>query len=63
MTETEKNSKIIIEAQKKWPHKPIICSFLGGKLTQPGIELLEKNNIPNYPDLKRAARAINSLIR
>ena len=63
MTETEKNSKIIIEAQKKWPHKPIICSFLGGKLTQPGIKLLEKNNIPNYPDLKRAARAINSLIR
>jgi len=63
MTETEKNAKIIVEAKKKWPGKPIIGCFLGGKFTRPGINLLEKNNIPNYPDLKRAARAMKALIK
>ncbi|XOB41885.1 MAG: acetate--CoA ligase family protein [Candidatus Nealsonbacteria bacterium] len=63
MTETEKNAKIIIEAKRKWPEKPIICCFLGGKFAQPGIKLLEENKIPNYPDLKRAAISIKALIK
>lgn len=63
MTEVEKNAKIIIEAKKKWPQKSIICCFMGGKFTEIGIKLLEKNNIPNYPDLKRAALATKALIR
>ncbi len=62
MTEVEKNAKIIGRAKKKWPKKPIICAFLGGKITKKGIEILEKNKIPNYPDLKRAVRAMKVLI-
>lgn len=62
MTEVEKNAKIIVEAKRKWPEKPIICCFLGGKLTSPGIKILEKNKIPNYPDLKRAAISMKALI-
>jgi len=62
MTEPEKNAKIIIEAQKKWPEKPIICALLGGKFSQAGFKLIEKNKIPNYSDLKRAALAIKTLI-
>ncbi len=63
MTEVEKNAKIIIEAKKRWPKKAIVSSFLGGKLTRPGIKLLEENKIPNYSDLKRAAQAMRSLIK
>jgi len=63
MTEVEKNAKIIIGAQKKWPTKPIISVFLGEKFSQPGIDLLEKNRIPNYSNLKMAALAMKNLIK
>lgn len=63
MTEVKKNVKIIIEERKKWPKKPIISVILKGKLSQEAIKLLEKNKIPNFPDLKRAALAMRALIR
>ncbi len=63
MTETEKNAKMIIRARKKWPNKPIISCFMGGKFTKPGIDLLEKNKIPNYLDPYRAVLAIKALIK
>lgn len=62
MTEPIKNAKIIIEAKKRYPKKPIVTVFMGGKLTNPSIKLLEKNKIPNYSDPIRAARAIRALI-
>ncbi len=62
MTEVEKNAKIIIRASKKWLDKPIVCSFLGGKLTKPGIDILENNKIPNYNDVAKAVQAMDSLI-
>ncbi|MBU3964660.1 CoA-binding protein [Patescibacteria group bacterium] len=62
MTEPIKNAKIIIEAQKKWPQKPIVAAFIGGELTEPAVKILEKNHIPNYPDPRRAVIAIKSLI-
>jgi acyl-CoA synthetase (NDP forming) len=61
MTEPEKNAKMITEAKKKYPEKPIICCFLGGKITKKGIDILEKNKIPNYSDLRRAVRVFKSL--
>lgn len=62
MTEIKKNAKIIIDIKKKYPNKAIVCAFLGGKLTKPGVDFLEKNKIPNYPDLKRAAKSMSSLL-
>ena len=61
MTEPIKNAKIIIETKKKYPKKPIVAVFMGGKFTNPAINLLEKNKIPNYSDPLRAAHAIKSL--
>jgi acetyltransferase len=63
MTEAEKNAKIIIEAQKKWKNKSIVTVFLGEKLSKSGIDLLEKNRIPNYSNLKMAALAIKNLTK
>jgi len=62
MTEVKKNAKIIIEAKRKWPKKPIVCAFLGGKFTQKGVKILEKNKIPNYQDLKQAVLALRYLV-
>ena len=62
MTEPEKNAKIVIAAKKKYPKKPIVCSFLGDKLTKKGIKILENNKIPNYNDPLKAVKAIKTLI-
>jgi len=62
MTKPIENAKMIIEAHKKYPKKPIICCFLGGKLTASGIKLLERNKIPNFLELKRGALAMKALI-
>ncbi|MEA3453273.1 MAG: CoA-binding protein [Patescibacteria group bacterium] len=62
MTEPIKNAKIIINAKKRYPNKPIVTVFMGGKLTNPSINLLEKNKIPNYSDPMRAAHAFKALI-
>lgn len=61
MTEPLKNAKILIEARKKYAQKPIIASFMGGKLSSKAAGLLEKNRIPNFFDPQEAALAIKSL--
>ena len=63
MTTVEKNAKIIIRARKKWPDKPIVTLFMGGKNISKGIDILEKNKIPNYFDPKEAALAMKALIK
>jgi len=57
------NAKIIINAKKLFPKKAIITCFLGGNLSKKAVELLEKNKIPNYPDLKRAITALNIIVK
>jgi len=61
MTDPVENAKMIIEAKKLFPEKPIICFFLGGKMSYEAIELLENNHIPNFSDLKDGITAIKSL--
>jgi acetyltransferase len=63
MTDPDENAKIIVELKKKFPKKPIICFFLGGKMSDEAIILLEENHIPNYSDLKRGIIAIKSLVK
>ena len=62
MTDAEKNAKIIVELQNKFPLKPIICCFVGNVLIKKASNYLEENKIPNYSDPKRAIRAMKSLI-
>jgi acetyltransferase len=63
MTEHEKNAKIIIEIKKKYPLKPVVCCFLGGPLVSSAVKMIEESGIPNYPDVKRAVKSINALIK
>jgi len=63
MTDVKKNAETISALARKYKEKPIICCFMGGKLTLPGIEILRKNNIPNYNDPYLAVLAMKALIR
>jgi acetyltransferase len=63
MTNPIGNAKVILEAKRIFPEKPIICFFLGGEKSEESIRHLEENNIPNYGELKRGILAIKSLIK
>ena len=63
MTDPLENAKIIIEMKKLFPEKPIICFFLGGKMSAEAIKILEENHIPNYSEIKRGVIAIKALIK
>ncbi len=60
-TESEKDALAVIKARKKYPTKPVICVFMGGKFIQKAVNLLNKAGIPNYGDLKKAALAMKAL--
>lgn len=62
MTQPMKNAKVIIEAKKKFPNKPIICVYMGGKRSQEAAKLLEQNGIPDYNDPYKAAKAMRVLV-
>jgi len=62
MTDPEEDAKVIIEAQKEYPDKPVICTYMGGHFTKAGIKLLERNSIPDYNDPKKAVMAMKALI-
>lgn len=62
MTNSIENAKAIVESSRKYPEKPIICFFLGGKISREAIKYLEDNKIPNYSDLKRGILAIKALV-
>jgi len=61
MTEALENARVIIEAHNSFPSKPIVCFFLGGKISQEAIKLLQENKIPNYSELKRGIKSLSFL--
>jgi len=63
MTNPEKDAEIIIEAHKKYPNKPIICTYMGGKYSKHGINTLETHNIPDFNDVSKAAKAMWALVK
>jgi acetate---CoA ligase (ADP-forming) len=62
MTNPMEDAKIIIEAHKKYPLKPVICVYMGGKFSLDGIKHLEEHCIPDYNDPAKAARAMKALL-
>jgi len=63
MTNPQEDARVIIEAHKKYPNKPIICVYMGGKFSKRGVMMLEAEGIPDYNDLRKAARAMWALIK
>ena len=62
MTDPEQNAKIVVAAKQKYPDKPVLCVYMGGKFSQRGINMLEDADIPDYNDPKKVAMAMKVLI-
>lgn len=63
MTETLENTRIIVEAHKKFPTKPILCTYVGGRFSKLSIEHLEAHKIPDFNDVRKTARVMSALVR
>lgn len=63
MTEPVKNAKIIARLQKKFPCKPIVCCFMGGKINSEANIVFQKNRIANFSDPKRAVKAMEAIVK
>jgi len=61
ITEPEMTAKVIIEAKRKNPDKPIVTSFLGGKSIEKAVTMLKEAGIPNYEFPERGVRALSAL--
>ena len=62
MTEPMKDAQVIISAKSRYPQKAVLCVYMGGKYSREGSRLLEEAGIPDYNDLRKAARAMAALI-
>jgi acetyltransferase len=63
MTNPQEDARVIIEAHKKYPNKSIICVYMGGRFSARGRMMLEAEGIPDYNDIRKAARAMWALIK
>jgi acetate---CoA ligase (ADP-forming) len=62
ITKPEEDAEVVIKAKKKYPLKPIICVYMGGKFSKKSMKMLEDEGIPDYNDLKKAALAMKCLM-
>jgi len=60
MTEIQKTAEAVVEVSKEIS-KPILGCFMGENQIAKGIEILTKNNVPNYVFPERAARAFKAM--
>lgn len=62
MTDPVGDAEVIIEASRRYPDKPIVCVYMGGKYSKIGGRLLEAHGIPDYNDLRKAAKVMWALV-
>jgi acetyl coenzyme A synthetase (ADP forming)-like protein len=60
MTEIEATAEVISKLAHQL-EKPLLACFMGEARVEAGINILRKNNIPNYPFPERAARAFQAM--
>ncbi len=61
MTDSLADAKIVLQARKKFPGKPIVTVFMGGKYSAEGVKLLLKHGVPEFNDPRKAAQAMAAL--
>ncbi len=62
MTNSILDAKVIVEAHKRFPGKPMISCFMGGRFSRKGIHYLDNMHIPDFNDTRKAVVAMKALI-
>jgi len=63
VTEPEKTADQIAKAKKRFPDKPLITAFVGGKTIEGAVKILSDSKIPSYPFPERAVYPLAALVR
>ena len=61
-TEPLATAQAIVAAAKKYPHKLIMVSFVGGEAVASARDLFAKNNVPSFEYPEEAVRSFKKLI-
>ncbi|HHX73276.1 MAG TPA: acetate--CoA ligase family protein, partial [Firmicutes bacterium] len=62
VTEPVAIANIVVELHKKYPHKPLFTSYMGGDSLTEGIRILSEAGIPCYTFPEPALKAISGLV-
>jgi acetyltransferase len=61
MTESLATAEAIVDMAKKFPRKPILAVFMGGKRVDEAAEYLKKNGVPCYGFPEKAIKTISAM--
>jgi acetyltransferase len=61
MTRSKEDAEVVVRAHRKFPNKPIVAVFMGGKYSAEGVSVLRQNNIPDYNDPLKAVKVMKVL--
>ena len=61
MTQISETAELTGQLAKKY-EKPVLACFMGQQTIGPGLEILNKHKIPNYPFPERAAAAFKAML-
>ncbi len=61
MTDSKGDAQAVVAAAKRFPNKPIVCVFMGGKYVAEGVNVLRKAGVPDFNDPRKAVKAMAAL--
>lgn len=62
MTESILDAEAVISARKKYPKKPIIATYMGGKFAKKSLKLLEANNVTHFNNPYKSAVHMKAIV-
>ncbi len=61
MTRSKEDAEVVVRMHEKYPNKPIVCVFMGGKYSAEGVTVLRQKSIPDYNDPLKAVKVLKVL--
>jgi len=61
MTEPMANARLLVGAKKKFPKKPVLAVFLGGKYSRESMQYLNRHGVPQFNEPLQAVKAAAAL--
>ena len=63
VTEPDKTARTVLEYKDKYPEKPVLAVYMGGKTLAKGKEILVKDNVPTFTFPESAVTAVEGMSR
>jgi len=61
MTEPMENAKLLVSAKRRFPKKPVLAVFLGGKYSRAAMQYLNRHGVPQFNEPMQAVKAAAAL--